>query len=315
MVVGYWFADPLGPLTELDWLKWSIVFVTMFLMAWPISFEHLKSTLSRPVPALLASLLNVGLIPLIAWPLAPLCGPELGPGLLIAAATPSTLASAAVWTRRALGNDGVAIMVTIITNSTCFLVLPMWIYFQTGDAIDSSTLTGTIYKLLIFVVLPIGVGQMARIRPSWADWATQHKPRLSIAAMIGLLSIVFLGAINMGLRLQSPSDPGSAELANSLGVGYLLATAALVAGIHVAVFWLGYGLGPILGISQEDRIAVGFSGSQKTLMIGLSTAISLGFSMIPIVFYHAIQLLIDTVFAERLRARQLQRADAEPQQE
>ena len=49
-------------------------------------------------------------------------------------------------------------------------------------------------------------------------------------------------------------------------------------------------------------MAVGFASSQKTLMIGLSTAISLGFSIIPIIFYHALQLIVDTVLAERLRA-------------
>ena len=52
--------------------------------------------------------------------------------LVIAAAVPSTVASAAVWTRRAGGNEIVALIVTVVTNSLCFLVTPLWVLLATG---------------------------------------------------------------------------------------------------------------------------------------------------------------------------------------
>lgn len=298
LVTGYFTSSTFAWLSELAWLKWSIVGVTMFLMAWPLSFDQIKSAIASPGPTSLATTLNLVAIPLLVWPFAWMAGPELGPGLLIAAATPSTLASAAVWTRRAQGNDGISIMVTIITNASCFLVLPLWIYVQTGDQVDSKALLATTYNLLFFVVIPIGLGQLARLRRPWAEWATQNKPRLSLVALIGLLSIVFLGAVKMGIRFSNATELTDALSFSNLGITWIV-----VLLVHVVVFWGGIWIAGQLGFRREDQIAVGFSGSQKTLMVGLSTAITLGFSMIPIVMYHTTQLIVDAYFAEQLRSK------------
>ena len=59
----------------------------------------------------------------------------------------------------------------------------------------------------------------------------------------------------------------------------------------------------MLGMPRDQQFAVGFSGSQKTLMVGLSAAISMGLNIIPIVAYHAMQLLVDTVIADQLKKR------------
>ena len=69
-------------------------------------------------------------------------------GILVVGAIPSTLASAAVWTRRAGGNDAVAILGTIVTNLSCFVVTPVWLFQMTGETVrTSSTLAEMIVKL------------------------------------------------------------------------------------------------------------------------------------------------------------------------
>jgi sodium/bile acid cotransporter 7 len=241
----------------------------------------------------LASLLNIGVIPLLVWPFSKLVGDDLGAGMLVAAATPCTLASAAVWTRRAGGNDAVAILVTLLTNGSCFLVMPFWLYLQTGESVSPSALTGTIYKLLFFVVLPMGLAQFARIHRSSAAWATENKPLVSTLALFGILSMVFLGSVNMTIRLQQ-SDSGFAWMA-------FLNSSLILTLVHCMIFWGGMGLAKTMRIPKAERIAVGFAGSQKTLMIGLSVAINLGVSILPIIVYHAVQLIIDTVFADWIR--------------
>ncbi|MDP7304159.1 MAG: bile acid:sodium symporter, partial [Pirellulaceae bacterium] len=50
-----------------------------------------------------------------------------------------------------------------------------------------------------------------------------------------------------------------------------------------------------------DQIAVAFASSQKTLMVGLLMAMSLQVSILPMVTYHVMQLLIDTLIADRFR--------------
>ncbi len=89
-------------------------------------------------------------------------------------------------------------------------------------------------------------------------------------------------------RVGSEPDPGDARPGNRDSLD--------------RVWWRNDG-GPVVGVPRDQQIAVGFSGSQKTLMVGLSAAISMGLNIIPIVAYHAMQLLVDTVIADQLKKR------------
>ena len=88
----------------------------------------------------------------------------------------------------------------------------------------------------------------------------------------------------------------------------LILTLGFVALIHLTVLALGFGVSRVLGCNRGEQIAVGFAGSQKTLMVGLSTAMEMGFSIIPIIAYHSIQLIVDTLIADRLKARESDQA-------
>jgi sodium/bile acid cotransporter 7 len=303
LFTGYHGAERLRILTDYRWLTWVIVALTMFAMAWPVEFGQIRKSVSKPLSPLLASVLNVIAIPIIVWPLALWVGGEMGMGMLIAAAAPSTLASAAVWTRRAGGDDSVPMIVTIITNGTCFLVMPFWIYIQSGQSVEAEILTRTVLNLLFFVVLPIVVAQVLRLNRRSAAWATQNKLTLSVVAMIGILTMVLIGAVSMGLRMQEQTVPTSWSL--------LILVAVLMGTVHIAVFWGGMWLARLLGRQRPQQIAVGFAASQKTLMTGLSVCISLGVSIVPIVLYHSIQLIVDTAFADHLRYQSELRAPGE----
>ena len=108
----------------------------------------------------------------------------------------------AVWTRRAGGDDSLAIMVTIITNLLCFFVTPAWVYYLAGNETDQAKFVGTIFKLLYFVVIPMIVGQLVRFHQSSAKWATAQKRWLSLAAQLGVLFMIFLGAVSTGIRVS-----------------------------------------------------------------------------------------------------------------
>jgi sodium/bile acid cotransporter 7 len=212
-------------------------------------------------------------------------------GVLVAAATPSTLASASVWTRRAGGNDAVAIMVTVITNATCFLVTPFWLLTTTGQAAEISA-GPMISKLALVVVLPMTVAQLMRTVGPIGKWATERKVPLGVLAQTGILTMVFFGSIQTGHRLQGFRALLSFEL--------LVVLVAVIV-IHVGMLITGVILARALHLNRPDQIAVGFSGSQKTLMVGLQMSMELGFNIIPMVFYHVSQLLIDTLFVDLFR--------------
>ena len=277
----------------------AVVFTVLFWMAVSLSLKSLSSGIRHPRGTLLAVGMNYGVLPLILWAVTCLIqNPDfdkLRGGLLVIAVTPCTLVSAAVWTRRAGGNDSIAIMVTLITNLLCFVIAPLWIllFFETNIELKT-TFSEMALKLGLLVVLPMVLAQLTRAHRRWAIWATDNKSKLGIAAQCGILTMVFLGAIKVGPEMIGENAGHGITL-----IGIAL---AVVLFVHIVVFWLGIAIGRWLKISREDALAVGFAGSQKTLMIGLLICLDLGVLVIPIVLYHASQLIVDTLFADYLKA-------------
>jgi sodium/bile acid cotransporter 7 len=296
ILVGFAGSSRWLPLVNLTGLRYGVVASVLFLMALPLEARSMWRTMRRPTAPLLAVLVNFLLLPLFAWGLTTvlpewLLSREMTFGVMIAAATPCTLASASVWTRRAGGDDAVAIMVTVITNATCFLVTPFWLLTTTGQAVQISA-AQMIGKLALVVVLPMTLAQLLRPVGSIGAWATERKVPLGVMAQFGVLTMIFFGSIQTGHRLQGFRALVSSEL---------LLVLIVVIAIHVGMLLTGVALARAIGLDRRHQIAVGFSGSQKTLMVGLQMSMELGFNMIPMVFYHVSQLLIDTLFVDRFR--------------
>lgn len=288
-----WFE----PLSQAKFLRNCVVAVVLFVMALPLDTKSVRDSIRRPWPALVASLVNVGVLPLVTWMLVPMLSNEdMRRGLLVTAAVPCTLASAAVWTRRAGGDDTVAILVTTITNLTCFLTIPFWLYLTLGSELtaeDQARLVRMPLRLGMLVVAPMTLAQILRQRSSIGDWATRNKSHLSKFAQVGILIMVLSGATVCGLKL---ADTSVKQLSGVVPMALLALT------LHLIVFFIGFRLAGWLGFSRPQQIASGIAGSQKTLMVGLDIAITYvgGLAILPMVTYHIIQLLADTVIADRL---------------
>jgi sodium/bile acid cotransporter 7 len=312
LAVGVHFSKQLEWLVEIEAIRNSIVFCVLFVMAFPLRAGAIWNTLRRPAAPLLASAINYGLLPLIAWGISPLLlmagvGVTTVYGILSAVATPATLASASVWTRRAGGNDAVSMVVTILTNALCFLITPFWLALtirstQIGAEQKEALFDPVemIVELALLVVLPMVVAQALRLVGTIGAWATEHKTPLGVLAQFGVLSMIFMGSIKTGLLLAEREAGGQAQSSVVLDISAAIGT---VMAIHVGSLLLGVMLARGLRMNRADAIAVGFAGSQKTLMVGLQVAIKLDFSAVPILAYHVGQLLIDTVVAERYRRR------------
>jgi sodium/bile acid cotransporter 7 len=97
---------------------------------------------------------------------------ELATGVIVAVTVPCTLAAATVWTRRAGGNDAVAILVTLITNLACFFVAPAWLRLLVGTAAEVDY-RALVIQLALLDVLPIAAAQVAQVPV--ATWAAARK--------------------------------------------------------------------------------------------------------------------------------------------
>ncbi|MEM9185574.1 MAG: bile acid:sodium symporter [Planctomycetota bacterium] len=303
LATGLWRSEDLaGPAAQAP--RTAMIAVIMFLSALPIDFSAFGRARGAWPAVGLAVLLNAAAAPLLGW-LVSLAAPAqiasgLVTGLVVATASPSTLASGVVWTRRGGGNDGVAMLVTLVTNLGCFAVMPFWLAMILGsgsgvsDQVSDVAPPNLLPKLLVCVVAPIVLAQLARRPPAVAAWAARHKPSLGLVAQIGVLGMSLLGAINAGQAVRSAG----------VSVGWVdgLAVIAATGAVHVALLLGGWRLALSGGMGRPEAVAVAIAGSQKTLAVGVGIALEFGgLAIFPMIAYHVQQLLIDTLFADRMR--------------
>jgi solute carrier family 10 (sodium/bile acid cotransporter), member 7 len=271
---------------------WVVAIVT-FIMALPLESGLLWGAVRRPGAAWLGAFMNAGVCPPLGWLASRMLPTELAIGVIVATVVPCTLATAAVWTRRAGGNDAVAFLITMITNLACFLVVPGWLWLLSGVHANVDY-RAIVEGLILLVVVPIVLSQLLRQWRPLGSWATRRKKSLSWLAQIGVLTMVLLGAISCGKKLAAMGDNSILTATN------LILLVAGVAAVHITVLWLGLQVSQALGFSWPDSIAVAFAGSQKTLMVGAYVALAVGpLAILPMVAYHAVQLFVDTLIADR----------------
>jgi sodium/bile acid cotransporter 7 len=127
---------------------------------------------------------------------------------------------------------------------------------------------------------------------------------LSLVAQIGVLTMVLIGAVTSGKSLEAMEDDSILSLTNVI----LLVVG--VTAVHVTALVLGLRASRLLGFTWPDSIAVAFAGSQKTLMVGAYVALAVGpLAIVPMVVYHAVQLFVDTIVADRWAAKSEELAD------
>ncbi len=276
----------------------------LFLMSVTLDTGILMRSLRRPYPVLTACAINMLCMPLMCLPLLSLQQtPALKVGLLIAAGIPCTMAAASVWTRKAEGNDAVSLLVTLLTNGSCFILTPAWmelgrVAFGTADTSDALSFEEMILRLSIGALLPAILGQVARRASSLRTWVDSHRPRISNMAQAIILTLVFISSFKGGQTFDVD------------GINQLTLQASLIAWgscivLHLAAAAVGWAASGWFRYAEADRRAIVLAGSQKTLPIGLlvSEATGMPLSIIPILMFHASQLFIDTWIAGRMQKR------------
>ncbi len=274
----------------------GVIASVLLVMSLGLETRTVWGAVRRPTGAALAFVVNLGVVPVLAWLASHALESSLADGLIIASVVPCTQASAAVWTRRAGGNDTIAVLTTMSTGLACVVATPAWLELLVGRRGGEQDFMHMVVRLALLVALPIILGQSFRALAPIRARATQHAKGLALYAQLGILSMVLVGAVECGRQLGALRE-GVAPLA-----GQIVAMIALVAAVHMAAWWVGFWSGGRFGLSSPDQIGVAFAGSQKTLMVGLAIAIDFGgLAVLPMVAYHVMQLLIDTVLADRLR--------------
>ena len=209
------------------------------------------------------------------------------------AAVPTTMASAAVWTRKAGGNDAIPLLNTLISNGFCFLTIPMWLGLMLAQTVEFDPVA-LIIRLAIVAVLPMTLAQLLRQLPPIRSFANAHRQGIGTAAQLGILTIIAVSALKTGPLLETHQE--------GVSTFNLLLIALMCLVIHGAGLYFGWILGKLCRQPLPDRIGIAFSGSQKTLPLAVELATSpvllaSGLSpliILPPLIFHAMQLMMDT---------------------
>lgn len=277
----------------------------LFLMAYNLDSHLLGKAFRTPLPVVGGAILNIVILPALAWPLLALFTvPDFQVGLMITAAIPCTLATASVATRQAGGNDAISLLVTLVTNLISVVLTPLWLKWTLAIDGDLDPWP-VILNLAQNVLVPTILGQVVRLGSIPRRFADRYRVQISILAQCLVLLVVLKAAVEAGGRLRLQTVWPSA------GESGLLVLVCL--GLHVGAMGIAEVMGRLLKIERSERIAVLFAGSQKTLPIGLllaaMPAVTGGIPMplvtFPLVIFHSIQLIVDTALAGRIRQRSL----------
>lgn len=236
-------------------------------------------------------------VPVLAIPDAVLSAP-IRVGLIFLCLVPSTVQSSITFTALAGGNVAAAMVSATASNVLGVMITPLLaivlIPTASGGSIGFEQAWGVVVQLL----LPFVLGQLSRVLT--AGFMARHKARLSVLDQAVIMLIVY-GAF---------SDLRVSGVWRQLAVLELLLLAPLTLALLALMLWYTWALGGRLGFPREDRIALMFCGTKKSLATGVPMAsvlfagATVGVLVIPLMLYHQAQLLAGSVLASRLRESQ-----------
>jgi sodium/bile acid cotransporter 7 len=304
ILLAYWWPGlgkegGLLPLAEIG--TYGVTFI-FFFYGLRLSPEKLKAGLSEWRLHLVVQFTTFLLFPLLIF-----CGrwliPETGQELLwlgtfYLAALPSTVSSSVVMVSIAGGNLPGAIFNASISSLLGVFITPLWMGLIFQNQEDHYNLWSVLGKLILQVIVPVLLGILLHSR--WGRFAERYRQQLRHFDQFIILVIVFTAFCDSFARNQF----------QELGLPDILLLGLLMTGLFFLVFGLLHFLSRWLGFSRENRITALFCGSKKSLVQGtvMSKVIfanvpSIGLILLPLMLYHALQLIFASMLAQALSRR------------
>lgn len=220
-------------------------------------------------------------------------------GTFFLAALPSTVSSSVVMVSIANGNIPAAIFNASISSVMGIFITPLWMSVVTGGQHNSVDVGDIVLKLLLQILAPVVLGLL--LNPTkLGKLAGKYTKQLKYFDQLTILAIVYTAF----------SESFEKKMFSNLGVVELIVLGACMLGLFfLAYFLIGY-ICRLLGFNREDCITATFCGSKKSLVHGTVMAKVIfvnsplmGILLLPIMLYHALQLISVSIIAQRLAKR------------
>ncbi|WP_336128190.1 bile acid:sodium symporter family protein [Mesoflavibacter sp. CH_XMU1422-2] len=240
------------------------------------------------------------LIVLTAYPLITEDNKALWLAFMFLAALPSTVSSSVVMVSIAKGNIPAAIFNASISGLIGVILTPLWIgLFMTSTGTDYS-LIEVYQKLLLEILAPVILGLL--LRRFLGAFALKQSKKITLFDKSVILLIIY----------KSFSKSFLDRIFENLSPLKLLAVLA----VAILIFWIVYFFVGFVSkqfhFSIEDRITAQFCGTKKSLVHGtvfskilFQNASFLGVILLPIMMFHAFQIVAISVIAAKHGRRDL----------
>ncbi len=274
------------------------VMIAFFVYGLTLSFAALKGGALNWRLHLAVQAGTFLLFPLLGFVLAKFAAPwlsvDLRYGFFYLCALPSTISSSVALTGVARGNVPGAVFNATLSSLIGVVLTPVWLYLLAGVTGAGIDLGAAILDIARMLLLPMAVGQLCR--PLLAAWAARHRAALQLTDRLLILFLIYSSFCDsFAQRIWAGHGP-TLLLTVTLGsaVLFVLALAAMI------------GLARALGFGHGDRMALIFCGSKKSLAQGvtmgkvlLATHPAAGLVLLPLMIYHALQLIVGGLLAPR----------------
>ena len=298
--LGYWWPEPgvaTGPLSIGELTDYGVALI-FFFYGLRLSPQKMRAGLSNWKVHVVIQLTTFVLFPLLILSFRPVfAGTDaaiLWAGCFFLATLPSTVSSSVVMVSVAHGNIPSAIFNASVSSLIGIFITPLWtglfLTAETGE-FDSSDV---VLKLILQVLLPVCAGLILH---RWLrSFAEKYKSWLRRFDQLVILLIIY----------ASFSHSFTDHIFEGLSALELMGLSVAVLLLFAIVFAITSRISKWLGFSEADRITVIFCGSKKSLVHGSVMADVLfgnspaaGIIILPVMLYHAFQLIIVSVIARR----------------
>ena len=211
------------------------------------------------------------------------------------AALPSTVSSSVVMVSMAKGNVAGSIFNASISGLIGIIATPLWMgLFMSGDSQGFSFLDSLV-SLSIKILLPVILGLML------------HRYLGKIAIDNSNLLSWFDKSVILAIVYKSFGESFKSGLLESIGLVDLVILFIVVIVLFILVYQIINRISKQLKFNREDRITAMFNGSKKSLVHGtvmskvlFGNMASQGIFIIPIMIYHALQLIVISFIAQKM---------------
>lgn len=276
--------------------------LVFFLHGMGIPTEQLKAGLGNWRLHLVVQGFTFVVFPLIFLILRPGLATVLPPMLLLGffylCVLPSTITSSVALTGVAQGNVPAAIFNATLSSLLGIAITPLLVSLMLSTTGAEISFRDAVSNIATLLLLPFAAGQFLH------PWLGRQFLRFKRHTSLLDRSVIIL------LVLVAFSDAVAGGLWRDYGVGLLLITLAGTTLLLALVLFLTRTAARLLGFSTADEIVTVFCGSKKTLAAGLPMAKvlfgaqpGLGLIVLPIMFYHQLQLVVCSVLAQRYARR------------